>query len=332
MQKDFHFNCIAVLARAAGFKVEQALTLAYASQYVDDSVESERIKVGGMYFDPVRTAHYGLRAFDWSVQKNIYISFHFIPPHPLKTPQDPLRSEPNSEFAQMIWKEALKEKEGTQRLCRLGIALHTIADSWAHSRFSGREDDENKVANIRVSENGGWINPKLPNFYLDFLPKIGHAKAGHYPDQPWQKWMYLGYRPRRKIHRNNTDEFMHAAEHIHGLLKRVRKTKPDPVKRWSSISDKIHDLFTIVDEKVDRRCHWWREEFRDFIPKKRFVYDRLQWRREALGNRNIQFEDMSRRQMARLSFGMTRGFWDSNWVCFHRAALRQRHFVLENFL
>jgi hypothetical protein len=24
------------------------------------------------------------------------------------------------------------------------------------------------------------------------------------------------------------------------------------------------------------------------------------------------------------------GFWDSLWVHFHRAALRQRHFVLEN--
>ena len=57
MQKDFHYHCIAVLARAAGFRQADALTIAYASQYVDDSTESEPIRVGELMFDPVRTAH-----------------------------------------------------------------------------------------------------------------------------------------------------------------------------------------------------------------------------------------------------------------------------------
>jgi hypothetical protein len=37
MQKDFHYYCTAVLARAAGFSPRDALTIAYASQYVDHS-------------------------------------------------------------------------------------------------------------------------------------------------------------------------------------------------------------------------------------------------------------------------------------------------------
>ena len=58
MEKDFHYYCLGILARASGFAPEEALTIAYASQYVDDCTESEPIKVGDMIFDPVRTSHY----------------------------------------------------------------------------------------------------------------------------------------------------------------------------------------------------------------------------------------------------------------------------------
>ena len=51
MQKDFHYYCIAILARAAGFGKSDALNIAYASQYVDDSTESEPIKVGELPFE-----------------------------------------------------------------------------------------------------------------------------------------------------------------------------------------------------------------------------------------------------------------------------------------
>ncbi len=63
MEVDFHYYCLAVLARTVGFTKKEALTIAYASQYVDDSTESEPIMVGDILFDSVRTAHYGLDAF-----------------------------------------------------------------------------------------------------------------------------------------------------------------------------------------------------------------------------------------------------------------------------
>ena len=66
MQKDFHYFAIAVLCRAAGFNPADALTIAYASQYVDNATESEliRIDIGGGYlkFDPVCTCYQGLDA------------------------------------------------------------------------------------------------------------------------------------------------------------------------------------------------------------------------------------------------------------------------------
>ena len=75
MQEDFHYYCVGVLARAAGFSSKDALTIAYASQYVDDSTESEPLNLkaeNDLKFDPVRTAHYFVEAYNWSVQKRIY--------------------------------------------------------------------------------------------------------------------------------------------------------------------------------------------------------------------------------------------------------------------
>ena len=139
MQQDFHFYCIGVIAKAAGFSKKEALTIAYSSQYTDDSTESEPIRVGEMLFDPVRTAHKGIKAFEWSVQKRVFLAFHFIPAKPIETPQDTFCTMSNSEFAQMILHRACKERSKRLRPYRIGIALHTFADCWAHQYFSGRE-------------------------------------------------------------------------------------------------------------------------------------------------------------------------------------------------
>ncbi len=76
MFRDFHYYCVGVLAKAAGFQEDDALTIAYASQYVDDSTESEPINVGDMIFDPVDGAIWF--GFLWmvSTEKDFYtISF-----------------------------------------------------------------------------------------------------------------------------------------------------------------------------------------------------------------------------------------------------------------
>lgn len=67
MQKDFHYYGIYALARCAGFNRDDAHVIAYSSQYVDDSTESEPINVGDFVFDTVRTAHLGLKSYGWDV-------------------------------------------------------------------------------------------------------------------------------------------------------------------------------------------------------------------------------------------------------------------------
>ena len=336
MFRDFHYYCVGVLAKAAGFQEDDALTIAYASQYVDDSTESEPIKVGDMIFDPVRTAQYGLDSYGWSTQKRIFIPFHFLPPRPLKTAQDSFITEPNSVFAHMIWNETQKEDDSLYRLCRMGVALHTFADTWSHQGFSGRHNSENDVENIQIHYGGKWKRLRLENIYLDFLPQIGHAEAGYFPDQSYRVWKYRKKKPKKMIPpRYNMKEFSNAAETIYNLLHAADKPASDHSIPWSEIKDKIGDLFADPEKDLDNRCAMWREAFEDILDTEKFEYNRRKWREDALDpkrKRDVDWDDFEPSDFKRLRFPMKPGFYDTPWVQFHRAALKQRHFVLENLL
>jgi hypothetical protein len=336
MKKDFHYYCIGVLARAAGFRPNDALTIAYASQYVDDATESEPIQVGDIKFDPVRTAHIGLKAYDWSVQKRVYIPFHFLPPMPFRSPDNfTFITKENSKFAKMIWEEAINEPDKKFRLVRIGLALHTIADSWSHKLFSGRENNENDVENIHIWEDDEWKHLKLENLYLDLLPQIGHAEAGTYPDRTNLKWKYLRHKEKEHEVRHNSQDFFKAAKVIYDMLCNAKKHKQGKVTPWDEIKGKIQDLFNSPEEDLSKHCNEWRRAFPKLLNYKKFKYSSKAWREEALEpkkTKDIEWDKFHPSEFKSLRFKLNPGFPKSSWVQFHRAALKQRHFVLENLI
>lgn len=335
MKIDLHFYGAAVLARAGGFSESDALVIAYASQYVDDATESEPIQVGDLLFEPVRTAHYGLEAYNWSVQKRIYIPFHFLPPRPIRKPGDTFITAPDSEFARMIWDRAVAEPDGRSRLIRLGIALHTFADTWSHKWFSGRLNPENDVENIQVYADDHWQHLKLENIYLDLLPQVGHAEAGAYPDQSPLRWKYRRGGTRKAAERKNCEEFLTACRRLHGLLAAVPKDDAEAVIPWEKLADRIRDLLADSADDSEKRCRRWRRKFASLFREQPFEYDKLAWREAALRPRRraeVAWDDFSRTDLGGLKFAYHEGFYESDWVRFHRGALKQRHFVLEHLL
>jgi len=373
MQLDFHYYCIAVLARAAGFNGADALAIAYASQYVDDSTESEQIplKGEGVSFDPVRTAYAGLKivgAVAWSAQKRVYIPFHFIPPRPFR-PEAGERfsfmtrpavggAGAGPTFAEMLLAEAAREplENHRRRLCRIGIALHTFADTWAHQGFSGRHNgEENDVENIHVfdPETGEWKHLVIENVVLDVLPQIGHAEAGPFPDLPFLRWRYDTRHSPPPVERDNTEIFLEAARAIYQALLEMDKRDPVEPIPWEELAPAVAELLgapsplpQIIEQMalpaekrrgamhLDERCRRWQERFdhlfRPYPPGDRYGYDRRRWRDEALEG-NTDWDGWDQRMWAQVApMGTRPDFWDSFWVHFHRAALRQRHFVLEH--
>jgi len=250
MQIDFHYYCIGVLARAAGFNSKDALTIAYASQYVDDSTEGELIPIEAkgesLQFDPVLTSYKKLdaiNAMSWSAQKRVWIPFHFIPSQPFdagKRQAFSFVTRPGSQFARLLLAQAAKETLANhkRRLCRIGVALHTYADSWSHKDFSGRKHrDENDVEGIHVynQADGEWEHLKVENFLYDVLPAIGHAQAGFFPDLTFQKWKFTLKPSGKEIIRDNTEEFLQAAKDIYDLLKEMEKSDLEPLIPWEEL-------------------------------------------------------------------------------------------------
>lgn len=333
MEKDFHYYAIYRLATLAGFRTSAAETIAYASQYVDDSVESEPIEpFPNQHFDTVRTAHYRLNAFDWNVQKKIYMPFHFLPagirwedPEHFSYVTRPATGAAG-ELAQKLVDDAAREPNRRFRMIRLGVALHTMADTFSHDDFSGRHDDENNVGRIWYRKpNGGWDMQAVASTVLDiFVPRIGHAEAFKNPDYPFLEWRYENHAG-RKITRKNYAVFMKAAETVYQamaganpgfkLTGKFATDHPEDHGRFLRLFKKKGDL--------EKRCGLWSAY------TKAPVYDKTTWRKAAVKG-DVHWDNISGADMkAHLNTltGKT-GFDHSKWAFFHRAAHKQRSLVL----
>jgi len=335
MQKDFHYYGIYVLARCAGFNRDDARVIAYSSQYVDDSTESEPINVGDFVFDTVRTAHFGLTSYTWGVQKKVYVPFHFLPPIPLRQSKRKFSyvTKPNSLFSKRLLDEACQDESGL-KLYRIGVALHTFADTWAHEKFSGRLNEENDVEAIHFWKNRKWNYHVIENISLDLLPQIGHAEAGYYPDLPFQKWKYKNYK-RREILRDNKKEFLECAKEIFDRLVVIPKVKGKPPVDWEAIKDRVEKLLSSENSDCGKRCQNWKREFHEFFISSKDDYKKTAWRKEAIKAKDISHYDwdaLDPDRLKSLRFSPKRGFFDSNWVRFHQAAFLQRALVLQNLM
>lgn len=336
MNIDFHYYCVAVLARAAGFPPGDALTIAYASQYVDDATESDLISIGDTKFEPVRTAHAGLgyvSALRWAVQKRIYLPFHFLPPYPFTYKTHKIVTVPNSLFARRLLEWADSDPDPRRRLCAIGIALHTYADTWAHKGFSGGWNKDNDVESIYVCEGGMWKPLTIGNVIFDFQPPIGHVQAGSLPDIPYLVWKFTCGRTGEVCERNNPRDYLNAAQRIYQELAELLEDRADSAIHWKNLHGPIRRLFTLPQAGLEQRCAAWQQTFAYLFEGIPFAYDRLAWRTDALdpGNlREVAWDAGPRRRRKHLRFNMAKGFFESQWVQFHRAALRQRHFVLEH--
>ncbi|MBN1449351.1 MAG: hypothetical protein JXA28_15605 [Bacteroidetes bacterium] len=334
MQIDMHYYGLGFLARAAGLPEKDALTLAYASQYVDDATESTPMNCGDFMFDPVRTAHNGLGANSWTVQRKIHMPFHFIPPEPLTSKPDAFITQPDSPMSQRLLDRARTETDHESKIIALGIAMHTYADTWAHSGFAGKEDDINDVQKMLYKKNGRWKKPGLDVTALNLLPPIGHVQASSYPDLPWVEWKYRSAGLQKNMPRNNHALFLDAAKNIHNYICWLSEAT-EPITAWTTIAKEVSDTLAIDDDRIEIRIRGWIELWTKYfgsIAGKRFHYHKLIWRNEAFDSRykgKTDWDTRTREEMVVTRFHPIKDFWNTRWVKYHRMALRQRNLVLE---
>jgi hypothetical protein len=175
MNLEFHYYSTAFLAVKAGFPLAEAQTLAYAGQYVDHHHRAWEIATpGGTVFSgPTQNFSF----WDPATVHQVLAPFHFLPggrdargAWATSVRRDRAQSawdvRPNSETAKELLVAALK----TRDLCRIGLALHTFSDTWAHQNFTAQNESWNR------------LDPSSR------MPSPGHAAAGFSPDLWLADW------------------------------------------------------------------------------------------------------------------------------------------------
>ena len=280
MQIDFHHATTYVVARDAGFSHEEADIIAYAAQYVDDATSEGTVYFNnGAVFNRISSAHkmLDIRNTQELANHEVWMPFHFLPGNGgLAAGQDPHGSfinkivcKPNSPVAQDMVRDAILEKNHAYGLHRLGVTMHVYADTWAHREFAGVLHDINEVEDAKETDGSGvfpdGLAAKLRDLLDDAIPPLGHGRAQTFPDMPFLKWEYkngLG----TLITRDNTKDFLEAADHMCMAMKRYIAGNPGAVVTGLSDTTRkqIEGKFlSLTIEDGEERHKKWLEAIRN---------------------------------------------------------------------
>ncbi|NLI91253.1 MAG: hypothetical protein GX434_03355 [Peptococcaceae bacterium] len=271
MNTEFHYYITYLIAARAGFKSKEASLLAYSSQYVDDNDIVFEICKNTPYF----YSNYISQTMDILKPKKqllrIYPLFHFIPGNAMSATARRkdgklhlLNTTPDSDNAKNILSSALR----SGNVYRMGIACHAYADTWAHQNFIGYYDVCNAM-------DGLMQKPK---------PNIGHADAGHSPDEVNHSW------PDERListltPRNNNEIFLSAAGRMFEELKRFccPHCQQQSIEQEKALL--LGDLKIIMglvdpDERIQNYCEIAQRE--EYGGEKLERYDNEKWIDEAV--------------------------------------------------
>lgn len=256
MNIEFHYYTVHYLARMGGFTAEEAGIIAYASQFVDSNIIGYHIDTGTEVYETQITQNYGFWNND--ALKNINVPFHFIPGEGVRKEylsrrdgrQHPLITRANSPCAKQLLIDAL----GSKNLYRIGIAVHSFADTWAHQHFLGIRSELNALSDTGI------------------IPPIGHAQALTHPDFSDMVWSDPRLRQPRIV---NLDRFLGAAQKIYRYFR---------IYHGQDFSDEQLVIDELKRKYTGARTRSLDERLLDFIIEDDMEkYSRTRWLEECLG-------------------------------------------------
>lgn len=291
MQIDFHYYATFLAAYLAGYSHEDSLAIAYSAQFVDCCSETVVKKVhaplsavttqlqGEMM--EARTDIIGLQNIT-----RIWASFHFLP-YDLYAPVKALSRtyknkyrlicKPNSDLV-IKTVQLAKDKD----LESIGIAMHVLADTWAHAYFAGTPsqvinntdfefyevvDDTELRIHFRHSlasqddlKNHLYTN-SINNGSEHTIMNLGHGRAGHLPDYSFAHYKYQpAWGNYDVIDKDNPSDYLHAfCQMIYALkyLKGDFESFEKDIYDFDAISDYKSRIETILrTRQLDSSADW----------------------------------------------------------------------------
>ena len=246
MQKDFHYYATYCAAYLAGYTHEDSLDIAYSAQFVDLCSRTLLTKLKAprsaattqlqLELMSARTDLIGLQDIT-----RIWSAFHFLPADLAAVPPGKASKRYLNKYRLIcgpngdLLAETVELAKGGS-LQSAGIAMHVLADTWAHRYFAGTPSVVINNTNYHFYEllpsGGSFIERKVtfhhnPSAEDDIengvytnsvfqssensIMNLGHGRAGHLPDYSFVRYKYLpawaGY---EEIVKDNPSDYLHA--------------------------------------------------------------------------------------------------------------------------
>ena len=245
MQKDFHYYATYCAAYLAGYSHEECLSICYSDQFTDWCSKTLLTKLKAprsaattqlqLEMMDARTDVIGLQDIT-----RIWSSFHFLP-YDLYAKKEKcsklylqkyrLICKPNGDLVE----DTVKLAKG-KSLQAVGLSMHVLADTWAHSYFAGtpslvinntnyyfyeliNEGGEEKERQVKFIHNPGALDDLDRSIYVNSLYQfdeksimnLGHGRAGHLPDYSFIRYKYLpAWGDYEEIIKDNPSDYYHA--------------------------------------------------------------------------------------------------------------------------
>ena len=294
MQEDFHYYATYAAATLAGYTHEQSLDLAYSAQFVDCCSRTLLTKLKAPA--AAATTQLQLEMMDSKMDMiglqditRIWASFHFLPADlfaevPKKAPKDyknKYRLICNSNGELVI--DTVKLAKGSS-VQAAGVAMHVLADTWAHKYFAGTPSLVINNTNYHFFEilpDGGERhvhfrpNPKAPDdiergYFTNTLYQpnesaimnLGHGRAGHLPDYSYIRYRYLpAWGSYREVIKDNPHDYIHAFAQMIYAMKYLRGEAETFTKHrydWETVDPLEEEIMAILTKRQPLACAEWK--------------------------------------------------------------------------
>lgn len=297
MQKEFHYYATYCAAYLAGYTHDDCLQIAHSAALVDFCSEDYLAELSA----PATAATTQLQLemvdmkTDWFGRTRIteiWSSFHFLPGNLYAEPgkggrryKDKYRliCDVNSDL--LVKTVELARGESLQAV---GMAMHILADTWAHRYFAGTPslviNNVNYNFYERVPEGEGTVerlvtfrhNPKAKDdpersIYTNTIYRssensvmnLGHGRAGHLPDYGYAVYRYLpAWADYREVVKKNPEDFHHAFCQMVYALKCLRtqgRTFEKDTYDRESVEPYTEEICSILNHRSLEADLGWKE-------------------------------------------------------------------------
>lgn len=258
MQKDFHYYATYCAAYLAGYSHAESMAVCYSAQLVDWCTRTLLKRLGApasaattqlqLELMDARTDLVGLQDIT-----RIWASFHFLPRNLYAKKQGCSRRYrykyrlicgPNGALV----RDTVELARSAGTLQAAGLAMHVLADTWAHQYFAGTPSLVINNTNYHFFEllpdGDGWRERPVTFIHSPSKPddpetgcytasvyrssensimNLGHGRAGHLPDYSFIRYKYLpAWGEYNEIVKDNPSDYYHAFFQMVHALKYLR--------------------------------------------------------------------------------------------------------------